>query len=239
MSEANGVAEKTDPQPTATGNDRNQSFDPDATLNSSAAGTLSAAERASERKSIGPYQLIRKLGEGGMGQVWLAEQTAPIKRQVALKLIRVGRFDDSILQRFYAERQSLAMMDHPSIAKVFDAGATSDGQPYFVMEYVPGQPITEYCDRRQLKIRERLELFTKVCEGAQHAHQKAVIHRDLKPAKQTPPCRYPASTFSSWKSMANRCLGSSTSVWRSRRVHSLMAKLSLPNWAVGWVRPVI
>jgi eukaryotic-like serine/threonine-protein kinase len=117
-----------------------------------------------------------------MGQVWLAEQTAPIQRQVALKLIKVGRYDDSVLQRFYAERQALAMMDHPSIAKVFDAGATPDGQPYFVMEYVPGQPITDYCDRNRVKIRERLELFVKVCEGVQHAHQKAIMHRDLKPA---------------------------------------------------------
>jgi len=117
-----------------------------------------------------------------MGQVWLAEQRTPIQRQVALKLIKVGRYDDSVLQRFYAERQSLAIMEHPSIAKVFDAGATPDGQPYFVMEYVPGQPITQYCDGKRLGIRERLELFIKVCEGVQHAHQKAVIHRDLKPA---------------------------------------------------------
>ena len=133
-------------------------------------------------QKVGAYTLVSQIGQGGMGQVWLAEQIAPIKRQVALKLIRVGRFDDSVLQRFYAERQSLAMMDHPAIAKVFDAGATSDGQPYFVMEYVPGQPITDYCDQKRLKIRERLELFVKVCEGVQHAHQKAVIHRDLKPA---------------------------------------------------------
>ena len=117
-----------------------------------------------------------------MGQVWLAEQTAPVRRQVALKLIKVGMYDDSVLKRFQSERQSLAIMDHPSIAKVFDAGATPDGQPYFVMEYVPGVPITEYCDDKKLKIRERLELFIKVCEGAQHAHQKAIIHRDLKPA---------------------------------------------------------
>jgi eukaryotic-like serine/threonine-protein kinase len=146
-------------------------------------GALPAAESANAGPiSIGPYRLIRKLGEGGMGQVWLAEQTAPIQRQVALKLIKIGRYDDSVLQRFYAERQSLAIMDHPSIAKVFDAGATSDGQPYFVMEYVAGQPINEYCDAKRLGIRERLELFVKVCEGVQHAHQKAVIHRDLKPA---------------------------------------------------------
>jgi len=131
---------------------------------------------------IGPYQLLTKIGEGGMGQVWLAEQTAPLQRRVALKLIRWGMYDDTLLHRFQAERQSLAVMDHPSIAKVFDAGATSEGQPYFVMEYVSGLPITDYCDQKKLKIRDRLELFMKVCDGAQHAHQKAIIHRDLKPA---------------------------------------------------------
>lgn len=133
-------------------------------------------------KSIGPYLLIRKLGEGGMGQVWLAEQTTPVQRQVALKLIRAGMFDDGLLQRFQSERQSLAMMDHPAIAKVFEAGSTQDGQPYLVMEYVAGPPITEYCDEKKLTILERLELFIKACEGIQHAHQKAIIHRDLKPA---------------------------------------------------------
>src|SRR5215472_4158451 len=152
----------------------------ETTVDTSESGVATA--RAEGRSSIGPYVLARKLGEGGMGQVWLAEQTAPVKRQVALKLIRGGMFDTSALQRFQLERQSLAMMDHPSIAKVFDAGATSDGQPYFVMEYVPGTPITDYCDQKSLKIRERLELFIKVCEAVQHAHQKAIIHRDLKPA---------------------------------------------------------
>ncbi|MGB6472575.1 MAG: serine/threonine-protein kinase [Candidatus Sulfotelmatobacter sp.] len=127
------------------------------------------------------FQLVRKLGEGGMGQVWLAEQTSPVRRQVALKLIKAGMYDEAVGQRFQAERQSLAMMDHPAIAKVFDAGATPQGQPYFVMEYVPGLPITEYCDQKKLKIRDRLELFIQVCEGVQHAHQKAIIHRDLKP----------------------------------------------------------
>jgi eukaryotic-like serine/threonine-protein kinase len=135
-----------------------------------------------EFKSIGPYRLLRKLGEGGMGQVWLAEQAVPVRRQVALKLIRSGIDDQAVLQRFQSERQSLAIMDHPSIAKVFDAGATPDGQPYFVMEYVQGLSITAYCDQHQLKIRERLELFIKVCDGVLHAHQKAIIHRDLKPA---------------------------------------------------------
>lgn len=133
-------------------------------------------------ESIGPYRLIRKIGEGGMGQVWLAEQSEPIHRQVALKLIRSGVFDDALLRRFQAERQSLALMDHPAIAKVFDAGAAPNGQPYFVMEYVPGEPITTYCDHKKLSIDQRLELFIKVCEGVQHAHQKAIIHRDLKPA---------------------------------------------------------
>ncbi|HXX46230.1 MAG TPA: serine/threonine-protein kinase [Candidatus Acidoferrales bacterium] len=133
-------------------------------------------------KSIGPYQLVKKLGEGGMGQVWLADQSAPLQRRVALKLIRAGMYDESLLRRFQAERQSLAIMDHPCIAKVFDAGTTSDGQPYFVMEYVPGQPITHYCDQKKLNIRDRLELFIQACDGVQHAHQKAIIHRDLKPA---------------------------------------------------------
>ena len=128
------------------------------------------------------YRLVRKLGEGGMGQVWLADQIEPVRRLVALKLIRAGMYDQSVLLRFHAERQSLAVMDHPCIAKVFDAGATSQGQPYFVMEYVPGLPITEYCDRHRLAIAARLELFIRACEGVQHAHQKAVIHRDLKPA---------------------------------------------------------
>jgi serine/threonine protein kinase len=132
-------------------------------------------------KSLGPYRLLQKLGEGGMGQVWLAEQVSPVRREVALKLIKAGMYDDSVLRRFQSERQSLAIMDHPAIAKVFDAGATPEGQPYFVMEYVPGVPITDYCDEKKLKIRARLELFIQACEGVQHAHQKAIIHRDLKP----------------------------------------------------------
>jgi eukaryotic-like serine/threonine-protein kinase len=132
--------------------------------------------------SIGPYCLIRKLGEGGMGQVWLAEQSAPVKRQVALKIIKAGQYDGSALLRFNLERQTLAIMDHPAIAKVFDAGSTPAGQPYFVMEYVPGFPITNYCDQHHLSARERLALVIKVCEGVQHAHQKAIIHRDLKPS---------------------------------------------------------
>ena len=132
-------------------------------------------------QTIGPYRLVKMLGEGGMGQVWLAAQTFPVRRKVALKLIKGGKYDKSVIQRFEAERQSLAIMDHPAIAKVFDAGTTSEGQPFFVMEYVPGSPITKYCDEKRLSTRERLNLFIKVCEGVQHAHQKAMIHRDLKP----------------------------------------------------------
>jgi len=141
------------------------------------AGVLEAGQVFAQR-----FQLVRKLGEGGMGQVWLAEQTSPVRRQVALKLIKAGMYDEAVVQRFQSERQSLAIMDHPAIAKVFDAGATPQGQPYFVMEYVPGLPITEYCDQKKLKIRDRLELFVQACDGVQHAHQKAIIHRDLKPA---------------------------------------------------------
>src|SRR5215469_77035 len=151
---------------------------------SSSAGTGSVATSAAVRlgEALGNYRILSRLGEGGMGQVWLAEQTAPLQRRVALKLIRVGMYDDSVLERFESERQSLASMSHPSIAKVFDAGTTPDGQPYFAMEYVPGLPITEYCDKKKLTIRERLDLFVQVCEGVQHAHQKAIMHRDLKPA---------------------------------------------------------
>jgi eukaryotic-like serine/threonine-protein kinase len=145
-------------------------------------GGLGTATLAEGQLFAQRYQLIRRLGEGGMGQVWLAEQTAPVRRPVALKLIKAGMYDETVVQRFQAERQSLAIMDHPAIAKVFDAGATPQGQPYFVMEYVPGLPITEYCDQKKLEIRERLELFIQACEGVQHAHQKAIIHRDLKPA---------------------------------------------------------
>jgi eukaryotic-like serine/threonine-protein kinase len=158
-------------------------------LESPSTGECSADGGGLDAAGLGPgqlfaqrFQLIRRLGEGGMGQVWLAEQTAPVRRPVALKLIKAGMYDETVVQRFQAERQSLAIMDHPAIAKVFDAGITPQGQPYFVMEYVPGLPITEYCDLHKLKIRERLELFIHACEGVQHAHQKAIIHRDLKPA---------------------------------------------------------
>jgi len=142
-----------------------------------AAGALEEGQEFAQR-----FRLIRKLGEGGMGQVWLAEQAFPVRRQVALKMIKAGMYDEAVVERFQSERQSLAIMEHPAIAKVFDAGTTPQGQPYFVMEYVPGLPITEYCDQKKLTIRERLELFIETCEGVQHAHRKAIIHRDLKPA---------------------------------------------------------
>ncbi|MBZ5654174.1 MAG: tetratricopeptide repeat protein [Acidobacteriia bacterium] len=141
-----------------------------------------AADAAAEAKTIGPYRLIQVLGVGGMGQVWLAEQTEPVRRRVALKLIKAGMYDSALVKRFQSERQSLAIMDHPAIAKVFDAGATPAGQPYFAMEYVDGLPITDYCDRKKLGIGDRLKLFMQVCDGVQHAHQKAIIHRDLKPS---------------------------------------------------------
>jgi serine/threonine protein kinase len=183
MSEDDGRVKDLTPPPATTESSRTPSepLELMPTITGVPSG-LTGEAATPETQFIGPYKLLRRLGEGGMGQVWLAEQTEPVHRQVALKLIRVGRYDDDILQRFRSERQSLAMMDHPSIAKVFDAGATPDGQPYFVMEYVPGVAITRYCDDKRLTIRQRLELFSRVCEGIQHAHQKAIIHRDLKPA---------------------------------------------------------
>ncbi len=131
---------------------------------------------------IGPYSLIQKVGEGGMGEVWLAEQTRPLYRKVALKLIKAGMDTKQVIARFEAERQALALMDHPAIAKVYEAGETPRGLPYFAMEYVAGEPITLYCDRHRLSMPERLTLFALVCEGVQHAHQKGIIHRDLKPS---------------------------------------------------------
>jgi eukaryotic-like serine/threonine-protein kinase len=183
MSEDEGRAKDLNPNSAATESSGTPSEDTDlmATVASASSG-LSDGTASLVPKFIGPYKLLSRLGVGGMGQVWLAEQTAPVQRQVALKLIKVGRYDDELLLRFRSERQSLAMMDHPAIAKVFDAGTTPDGQPYFVMEHVLGVPITKYCDDKCLTIRQRLELFLRVCEGVQHAHQKAIIHRDLKPA---------------------------------------------------------
>src|SRR5690349_5314542 len=131
---------------------------------------------------IGPYKLREQIGEGGMGVVYCAEQTQPVRRKVALKIIKPGMDTKQVIARFEAERQALAMMDHPNIARVHDGGATESSRPYFVMELVRGIPITEYCDRERLSIPERLELFVQVCRAVQHAHQKGIIHRDLKPS---------------------------------------------------------
>ena len=148
---------------------------------------LSAAEAAlepelPESKRIGAYKLLQKLGEGGCGVVYMAEQQEPIRRRVALKIIKLGMDTRNVIARFEAERQALALMDQPNIARILDAGATETGRPYFVMELVYGVKITEYCDQNRMSMRERLELFIQVCNAVQHAHQKGIIHRDLKPS---------------------------------------------------------
>jgi serine/threonine protein kinase len=131
---------------------------------------------------IGPYKLLEQIGEGGMSSVWLAQQTEPVKRLVAVKLIKAGMDSRQVIARFGAERQALALMDHANIARILDAGATGAGRPYFVMDLVKGVPITRYCDEHRLTPRQRLELFLPVCQAVQHAHQKGIIHRDLKPS---------------------------------------------------------
>ncbi len=151
---------------------------------SEAAGTIvlnltPLSEKAGDR--IGPYKLLQQIGEGGCGVVYMAEQEQPVRRRVALKVIKLGMDTKSVIARFEAERQALALMDHPNIARVLDAGATETGRPFFVMELVRGIKITEYCDQNKLAVRERLELFIQVCHAIQHAHQKGVIHRDIKP----------------------------------------------------------
>ncbi len=148
--------------------------------NRAAAKVNSSKDLASQ--TIGPYKLLQKLGEGGMGEVWMAEQKEPVKRRVALKLIKTGLDNKQVIARFEAERQALAMMDHPNIARVLDAGTTPQGQPYFVMELVQGIPFNSYCDQHKLSIDQRLRLFIPVCQAIQHAHQKGIIHRDLKPS---------------------------------------------------------
>jgi len=131
---------------------------------------------------IGPYKLLQQIGEGGMGAVFVAEQTEPMRRKVAIKVIKPGMDSRRVIARFEAERQALAVMDHVNIARVFDGGATEAGRPYFVMELVHGVPITKYCDDNHLTPRERLELFVPVCQAIQHAHQKGIIHRDITPS---------------------------------------------------------
>ena len=133
---------------------------------------------------LGRYKLMERLGEGGCGVVYVAEQTQPVRRRVALKVIKLGMDTKAVVARFEAERQALAMMDHPNIAKVLDAGTTDLGRPYFVMELVRGIRITEYCDQNNLTTKERLDLFIKVCQAIQHAHQKGIMHRDIKPSNK-------------------------------------------------------
>ena len=153
---------------------------PTDTSSSTATNSPFMSDRHPER--IGPYGILQVLGAGGMGVVYLAEQTQPVRRRVALKLVKLGMDTKEVVARFESERQALAMMNHPNVAAVYDAGATEQGRPYFVMEYVPGEPITKYCDRHKLTTRERLDLFILVCRAIQHAHQKGIIHRDIKPS---------------------------------------------------------
>src|SRR5436190_20673498 len=166
------AAERGSPEPQQTGT---------TTPERTAAHTDSDVVIEQTGTMIGRYKLLQQIGEGGFGVVFMAEQTEPVQRKVALKVIKAGMDTREIIARFEAERQALALMDHQNIARVHDGGATASGRPYFVMELVRGVPITDYCDHANLSTRERLELFIKVCRAVQHAHQKGVIHRDLKP----------------------------------------------------------
>ncbi len=156
--------------------DASTDIEPTVLRDARPSGQLTSGQR------IGRYIIREILGEGGFAVVYLAEQTEPVRRRVALKVIKLGMDTKQVIARFEAERQALAMMDHPNVAKVFDAGVTDDGRPYFVMEHVPGVPVTEHCDRQRLSIEQRLKLFMQVCDAVQHAHQKGIIHRDLKPS---------------------------------------------------------
>ena len=150
------------------------------TLRRTSAASIPLAEKPGDK--VGRYRLLQQIGEGGCGVVYMAEQEEPVRRRVALKIIKLGMDTRNVITRFEAERQALALMDHPNIAKVFDAGATEAGRPYFVMELARGMKITDYCDEQKLSTRERLGLFMLVCHAIQHAHQKGVIHRDIKPS---------------------------------------------------------
>ncbi|HVS39204.1 MAG TPA: serine/threonine-protein kinase [Gemmataceae bacterium] len=184
---------QSDPQETATGSLPNAPAPPGATgdyasgpvdasrSTAESPGTVVASSAAAGAVVAGRYTLVEKIGEGGMGEVWAAAQTKPVKRQVALKLIKAGMDTQAVLQRFEQERQALALMDHPNIARVFDGGLTADRRPFFVMELVKGLPLTQFCDEAKFGVRDRLALFVQVCQAVQHAHQKGVVHRDLKP----------------------------------------------------------
>ncbi len=150
--------------------------------NDSTFGTRPEAMAEQPGSRIGRYRLLELIGEGGMGAVYLAEQQEPVKRHVALKIIKPGMDSNRVLARFEAEEQALALMEHPHIARVYDAGRAPSGRPYFVMEHVDGLPVTEHCDKHRLTIEQRLLLLLRVCEAVQHAHEKGIIHRDLKPS---------------------------------------------------------
>ena len=176
-------------------------------------------------QTIGRYKLLEEIGEGGMGVVYLAEQREPVHRQVALKIIKPGMDTREVVARFEAERQALALMDHPNIAHVLDAGATESGRPYFVMELVYGISLTDYCDQKNLTMRQRLELFVQVCHGVQHAHTKGIIHRDLKPSNVM------VALYD-----GRRSPRSSTSGWPRRPAFILRKRRPLPAWAAWSAR---
>ena len=161
--------------------DASLDFDADSTVSARSPGRRSRSALEHSGQFIDRYKLLQPLGEGGFGSVWMAEQSEPVKRRVALKIIKLGMDTKQVIARFKAERQALAMMDHPNIARVFDAGMTNTGRPYFVMELCTGEEICAYCDKRKLSIDQRLELMIQICSAVQHAHQKGIIHRDLKP----------------------------------------------------------
>jgi formylglycine-generating enzyme required for sulfatase activity/serine/threonine protein kinase len=167
-------------EPTAPlgGSGGGASRDPDS---ASGFSTHESASTARAGDTVGPYKLVSKIGEGGFGEVWMAERREPFTQRVALKLIKPGMDSRSVIARFEQERQALAVMNHPHIAKVLDGGLTKEGRPYFAMEFVKGEPITEFCDARKLGVKARLELFAQACEAVQHAHLKGIVHRDLKP----------------------------------------------------------
>ncbi|HEX6570700.1 MAG TPA: serine/threonine-protein kinase, partial [Steroidobacteraceae bacterium] len=138
--------------------------------------------RLASPHQVGDYRILQRIGEGAIGEVFLADQQAPVRRRVALKILKFGLATREVIGRFELERQALAVLAHPNIARIFDAGTTADGRPYFAMEYVPGIPVTRYADERRLDVEARLALFTQVCGGVQHAHLRGIIHRDLKPS---------------------------------------------------------